>query len=203
MNKNNTNQISSFRRFKMISIKSLVALATLITITFLLQASKLTSSQHVYHTSSQQPVATTLMQQLRPLVTPFSFDGAVFENQRTTILCSISRGDNLNIKWFKDGKLLSQELALAHKIYIKLPDSYSSTLSFNPVKLEHAGNYTCEADNKYGSHSHTAQLLVHSEPRWLTQATELLVVNRGQFVVIDCQSTGWPRPNQTWSMKSK
>lgn len=139
-----------------------------------------------------------------PTITPFAFNQNVQENQRSSVLCTISSGDlPVTISWLKDGQLLTPNLLQAKKIIIK-PDSDQSTLKFNPVRLDHAGNYTCVAKNRAGVQAYSAQLIVHGEPRWLREPlNEPIVATHGQTIVIDCQTTGWPKPQQSWQIKSK
>lgn len=139
-----------------------------------------------------------------PVIAPFAFDQNVQENQRSSVLCTISSGDlPVTISWLKDGQLLTPNLALAKQITIK-PDSDQSTLKFNKVRLDHAGNYTCVAKNRAGIQAHSAQLIVRGAPRWLREPhNEPIVATRDQTIVIDCQTTGWPKPQQIWQMKSK
>lgn len=152
-----------------------------------------------------QPQPQLQMQQMQPpSITPFWFNSEVQENHRLSVLCVITSGDlPVSISWLKDGQLLSPQLAQARKIVIKSDDD-QSTLKFQSVKLEHAGNYTCMARNRAGTQSHTAPLVVHGEPRWLKEPQhEPIVATSGQTIVIDCQTTGWPKPQQTWQIKRK
>lgn len=119
-------------------------------------------------------------------------------------MCTTSSGETpVSFAWLKDGQILTAQLAQSRRILIK-PDQDSSTLKISSVRLDHAGNYTCLAKNRFGSQLHSAQLVVHGEPRWLKEPQlEPIVATRGQSVVIDCQTTGWPRPQQTWQIKSE
>lgn len=139
-----------------------------------------------------------------PIIAPFAFSQYVQENQRSSVLCTLSSGDlPATFSWLKDGQLLTPSLAQSRRIIIK-PDSDQSTLKFTSVRLDHAGNYTCVAKNRAGVQSHSAQLVVHGEPRWLREPQhEPIVATRGQTIVIDCQTTGWPKPQQSWQIKSK
>jgi len=139
-----------------------------------------------------------------PVITPFAFNQNVQENQRSSVLCTISSGDlPVAISWLKDGQLLTPSIAQAKRIIIK-PDSDQSTLKFASVRLDQAGNYTCVAKNRAGIQAHSAPLVVHGEPRWLREPQhEPIVALRGQTIVIDCQTTGWPKPQQSWQIKSK
>lgn len=140
-----------------------------------------------------------------PVITPFAFNDPVQENQRPSLTCTIVSGDSpVTISWLKDGQLLSQPQAQARKILILKPDLDTSMLKFNSVKLEHAGNYTCVAKNPLGQQSYSAQLIVRAEPRWLREPLlEPIVATRGQTIVIDCQTAGYPKPQQTWKIKSE
>lgn len=129
----------------------------------------------------------------------------VQENERHSLTCQIKSGDSpVTISWLKDGQPLGGAYAQQRKIGILKPDLDISMLKFNSVKLEHAGNYTCLAKNPVGQQSLTAALIVRAEPRWLREPIhEPIVATRGHTVVIDCQTTGYPRPQQTWKIKSK
>lgn len=119
-------------------------------------------------------------------------------------MCTTSSGETpVSFSWLKDGQPIGQPLAQARRITIK-SDQDSSTLKISSVRLDHAGNYTCMAKNRFGSQLHTAQLVVLAEPRWLKEPhMEPIVATRGQTIVIDCQTIGWPKPQQTWQIKSK
>lgn len=162
-------------------------------------------SQRSQAAGVHQPSAVApLVEPQAPLITPFAFNQNVLENQRASILCTISSGDlPLTFSWLKDGQLLTPQLAQLKRVSIKYePDQ--SILKFASVRLDHAGNYTCVAQNRAGLQAHSSQLVVHGEPRWLREPIdEPIVATRGQTVVIDCQTTGWPRPQQSWQIKSK
>lgn len=180
---------------------------TLVLASSLLLLAASTKTQATYLPANSNPESllssSQAQQQQAPLITPFSFNQNVQENQRASVLCTISSGEPDQITWLKDGQLLTSQLAQIKRIVIK-PDSDQSTLKMNPVRLDHAGNYTCIAKNRYGIQSHSASLIVHGGPRWLNDPrSEPIVATRGQTVVIDCLTTGWPRPQQSWQIKSK
>jgi hypothetical protein len=150
----------------------------------------------------QQQSARSTNEQQAPSIIPFSFDQNVQENQRASVMCTTSSGENpVSFTWLKDGQILTPQAA--RRIVIK-SDQDSSTLKISSVRLDHAGNYTCLARNRFGSQVHSSQLVVHGEPRWVKEPhNEPIVATRGQTIVIDCQTTGWPKPQQTWQIKSK
>lgn len=164
----------------------------------------------IFATFQAQVTKQQQHQQLNPFaptIIPFSFNQnqTVQENNKAYALCETASGETpVNFTWSKDGQLLTQQLAQLKRIQIK-NDQDSSTLKITPVRLDHAGNYTCLARNRHGWQTYQAQLLVHGEPRWLREPPphEPLVSQRGQTVVIDCQTIGWPKPQQSWQIKSK
>lgn len=139
-----------------------------------------------------------------PVIAPFAFSPEVKEAERTSVMCTISSGDlPVTINWLKDGQLLTSNITQAKKVQVKL-DHDSSTLKFGHVRLDHAGNYTCVAKNRVGIQARSAQLIVLGEPRWVREPShEPIVATRGQTIVIDCLTTGWPEPRPKWHIKSK
>ena len=168
----------------------------------------LTSKAHAsYLLSQQQQVSeatNVAVTSAPPSINPFSFNQNVQENNRIIVVCSTSSSEiPTTYSWLKDGLPLNPTQAQARRVVIK-SDSDSSTLKIYPVRLEDAGSYTCSAKNRVGSQAYSAQLVVHAEPRWFKEPNhEPIVTTRGQTVVIDCQTTGWPRPQQTWHIKSE
>lgn len=163
-----------------------------------------TCISHLCSLSMHSTDAAHLSELQAPTITPFAFNLNVQEGQRSSVLCTVSSGElPVSISWLKDGQLLTPNVAQARKIIIK-PDTDQSTLKFNSVRLDQAGNYTCVAKNRFGIQAHSSQLMVHGEPRWLSEPHhEPIVATRGQTIVIDCQTTGWPKPQQSWQIKSK
>lgn len=199
-------QIRSTRQATTTTTTSCLLLLALAFVAQETHSSYLIPSQQQYNydnaqQSSQQQQAAEL---LAPSITPFSFNPNVQESQRVTVMCTTSSGETpVSFTWLKDGQLITPQLAQSKRIAIK-PDQDTSTLRIASVRLDHAGNYTCLAKNKAGTQAHSSQLIVHGEPRWLREPpNEPIVATRGQTVVIDCQTIGWPKPIQSWMIKSK
>lgn len=157
------------------------------------------AAQFTQSAQQQQQLSTSSHGQQAPIIEHFSFNSNVQENHRQSLQCTVSSGDlPIKLVWYKDGLLLTKELAQANGIKINLVADYLSTILFQSMKLEHSGNYTCQAQNKVGTVSHSTQLVVHGEPRWLKEPQHESITLRGQTVVVDCQTIGYPKPTQTW-----
>lgn len=154
------------------------------------------TQQHAARAPTGHPDAPTIMR--------FEFMADVREGHRASVLCTVASGEApYTIQWYKDGYPIGPEAAHLRNIQIK-PDSDQSTLKVQKVALEHAGNYTCLVSNRFGTASHSATLQVLAQPRWVREPpSEPIVATSGHTVVIECLSTGWPKPQLSWFVKSK
>lgn len=96
---------------------------------------------------------------VKPEVEPFSItDNTLNEGGSTKLLCSVSSGDMpIQFVWTKNGRLVNTN---GKNFKIQELDELTSIFSLTRVSLEDAGNYSCIAENKAGSTSHTAFLKV-------------------------------------------
>ena len=96
-----------------------------------------------------------------PKIVPFQFQGEhVFEGALARLTCVVYQGDlPLNIYWQKDGITIPNNLGISiHNI-----DTYTSILTIDHVESKHGGNYTCIAQNKAATSSHSAMLVVNGK----------------------------------------
>uniref|UniRef100_T1JP64 Down syndrome cell adhesion molecule n=1 Tax=Strigamia maritima TaxID=126957 RepID=T1JP64_STRMM len=130
-----------------------------------------------------------------PKLVPFTFqDEFLSEGMLVRVSCVVSRGDlPLSISWLKDGEKLATELAIS----IRKFDEYSSVMSIDPVTINHAGNYTCTAQNHAGVATHTAQLTVRVPPKWVIEQEDV-VTSTGKTLFLHCQAEGFPLPIISW-----
>lgn len=71
--------------------------------------------------------------------------------------CSLSSGDiPVKFSWRLNGKLLDE----SDGINVAAFGRKTSVLSIDSLSENHAGNYTCFAENKAGVASHSAELVV-------------------------------------------
>lgn len=131
--------------------------------------------------------------QRAPRLIPFFIPSGLQEGQLARLVCTTYQGDPpLKFSWFKDG----QDLPANLHADIRQLDDYTS-LTFDPVTVDHSGNYTCLVSNHLGSDKKTANLLVTGPPKWLVEPADA-TIQAGGTAVVDCKVTGSPAPRVTW-----
>ncbi|XP_035194222.1 pro-neuregulin-2, membrane-bound isoform isoform X10 [Oxyura jamaicensis] len=97
----------------------------------------------------------------------------VHVGEKISLKCEATAGNpQPSYKWFKDGK----ELKKSKDIRIKYGNGKKiSRLQFNKVKLEDAGEYSCEAENVLGKDTAKGSLNVRSEAEELYQKRVLTI----------------------------
>ncbi|KAL3123123.1 hypothetical protein niasHT_005056 [Heterodera trifolii] len=80
---------------------------------------------------------------------------------------------------------------------VQSADTRRSTAVFGEVQPQHAGVYTCEAENWAGKANKTVDLVVLIPPS-ISPEREQIEVERGQMVVLQCNATGIPEPLVSW-----
>ena len=94
-----------------------------------------------------------------PKVVPINFGQDIFdEGSSAQILCSVSAGDEpMTIKWAFHGINISSDSGIVTSNL----GSRASFLVISSVSHAHRGSYTCQARNKAGSASSSAELKVN------------------------------------------
>ncbi|OXB60319.1 hypothetical protein ASZ78_007918 [Callipepla squamata] len=108
----------------------------------------------------------------------------VHVGEKISLKCEATAGNpQPSYKWFKDGK----ELKKSKDIRIKYGNGKKiSRLQFNKVKLEDAGEYSCEAENVLGKDTAKGSLNVRSGT---TKAPQVLPASETKIVVMEEEST--------------
>jgi len=90
---------------------------------------------------------------------PFSFgDKPLHTGQSTTVTCSITEGDvPLTLSWLLNGHRIESDREDITLIFTKR----SAVLTIDSVVGEHAGKYTCMAQNAAGVAQTTTELIVN------------------------------------------
>jgi hypothetical protein len=133
---------------------------------------------------------------VRPLIEPFVLPGAVQAGQRLAITCTVVKGDPpIRISWKKDNTTLVESGGAGLRIH-HMAD-YSSTLLFESLRAEQAGDYSCSASNAAGEAAHCATLVVHTPPRWAHEPADVNPI-AGEPVWVHCQAGGVPTPTISW-----
>uniref|UniRef100_A0A8C3ERT5 Pro-neuregulin-2, membrane-bound isoform n=1 Tax=Corvus moneduloides TaxID=1196302 RepID=A0A8C3ERT5_CORMO len=108
----------------------------------------------------------------------------VHVGEKISLKCEATAGNpQPSYKWFKDGK----ELKKSKDIRIKYGNGKKiSRLQFNKVKLEDAGEYSCEAENVLGKDTTKGSLNVKSGT---TKAPQVLPASETKIVVMEEELT--------------
>ena len=97
-----------------------------------------------------------------PRIEHFSFREGLSEGMRTRVVCGIYQGDQpLILTWLREGSPL--HLSGLPSIQVKAIDQFSSVLIIGPLSAEHAGRYTCRANNAAGSVEASADLSINGK----------------------------------------
>ncbi|GBL76498.1 Down syndrome cell adhesion molecule-like protein 1 [Araneus ventricosus] len=127
-----------------------------------------------------------------PKIQPFYFKKGARAGDKTSATCLAESKSPLSYLWKKDGELLTEQDELRFKT-----DEEFSILIIEPVKIENSGNYTCIAQNKHGSSSYTAELLVEAPPVWLVEPENVTSIP-GTKHTFRCLAAGSPKPTIIW-----
>ncbi|XP_063893550.1 cell adhesion molecule Dscam1 isoform X19 [Helicoverpa armigera] len=130
-----------------------------------------------------------------PVVQPFSFgEVAMNSGQVVTTPCSVIEGDHpLRLKWLFDNEPIKPRSGVT----VFHIGERSAILSIASVAHNHAGNYTCVAENEAGVHYHTSTLIINVPPRWIIEPTDKAFA-QGSDAKVECKADGFPKPQVTW-----
>ncbi|KAL3270305.1 hypothetical protein HHI36_009356 [Cryptolaemus montrouzieri] len=103
--------------------------------------------------------STDLHLNVPPHVAPFDTgEDSINFGDPVSLMCNVHKGDTpLDIKWYLNNKTLHDSSDLS----INKAGKRTSTLSIDSVKDQHAGTYTCVAQNRAGSSSYSTDLHVN------------------------------------------
>ena len=97
---------------------------------------------------------------MAPKVVPFSAPATLQQGDRTTLTCTVARGDSpLTLLWQKDGAPVTPDSLSSVKILNF--DEFNSMLIIESLKLAHIGNYSCSAVNAAGQSAVWTAINVH------------------------------------------
>ncbi|GFT96185.1 down syndrome cell adhesion molecule-like protein 1 homolog [Nephila pilipes] len=131
-----------------------------------------------------------------PKLNPLSLPESLTIHSRARLLCVASSGDQpIDFQWLKNGDLLTSEK-------IEQLDEWTSSLTIQPLSLEHIGNYTCKASNTFGTNQVTAPLFVTAPPQWVIEPSDLQI-RAGKNAILDCKAEGSPKVKVLWKRRSE
>ncbi|XP_068899413.1 cell adhesion molecule Dscam1 isoform X9 [Tenebrio molitor] len=130
-----------------------------------------------------------------PQILHFDFgEEPVNSGDLASLTCSVFKGDlPVNITWYHN----NQNVHYSDGILVSNAGKKISTLSIDSVQAEHAGTYTCVAENRAGKFSYSAELLVNVPPRWILEPTDKAFA-QGSDAAVECKADGFPKPVVTW-----
>ncbi|KAG8178979.1 hypothetical protein JTE90_012492 [Oedothorax gibbosus] len=131
-----------------------------------------------------------------PKLNPLSMPKSLTIHSRAKLLCVASSGDQpIDFQWLKDGIILSSG-------QIEQLDEWTSSLTINPLSLQHIGNYTCRATNSIGSDHVSAPLFVTAAPQWVMEPSDLQI-RKGGSAMLHCKAEGSPKVKISWRKSSE
>lgn len=112
----------------------------------------------IYFVRSLLPLTFFLIPTVLPKLLPFTFgEEASNLGESTTVQCSLALGDlPVNFTWFLNDEGVDGKYGISTAIFGKK----TSVLSIDSLDAQHAGNYTCVAQNAAGQSSHSSELKV-------------------------------------------
>ena len=97
---------------------------------------------------------------MAPIVVPFLAPANLQQGDRTTLTCTVARGDSpLTLLWQKDNAPISVENLASVKILNF--DEFNSMLTIESLSISHIGNYSCSAVNLAGKSTVSTHINVH------------------------------------------
>ncbi|XP_077545989.1 cell adhesion molecule Dscam1-like isoform X11 [Haemaphysalis longicornis] len=133
-----------------------------------------------------------------PKVREFSFPAEVVLGEEVIVVCLVKKGSGgaYVIAWKKNG----EELENSDRVSVSAQSQSSATLRIGSLRAEDMGNYTCTAQNSFGSDSFTAPLAMNAAPVWSSEPSDTDAV-QGKNLYLPCGAVGYPKPNVAWKIQ--
>ncbi|XP_066244772.1 cell adhesion molecule Dscam1 isoform X36 [Euwallacea similis] len=130
-----------------------------------------------------------------PQISPFAFgEEPINSGDYVSAQCSVHKGDlPINISW------LHNNISIGYIVGMQVTKvgKKSSSITVDSVSEEHAGTYTCLAENQAGKTEFTTTLRVNVPPRWILEPTDKAFA-QGSDAAVECKADGFPKPVVTW-----
>lgn len=112
-----------------------------------------------YKQTNNRYVLITLCFIVSPQILPFDFgEESVNSGDLASVMCSVHKGDlPINITWLHNNKSLEYDFGIS----IVKNGKKVTSLTIDSVGEEHAGLYTCTAENDAGSDSYSTTLNIN------------------------------------------
>ncbi|KAJ8967482.1 hypothetical protein NQ314_002796 [Rhamnusium bicolor] len=119
-----------------------------------------------------------------PQITPFDFgEESINSGDSTSLTCSVHKGDlPINISWLHN----NISIGYIDGILVSKVGKKVGTITIDSVQEDHAGSYTCIAENKAGVIRYSATLHVNVSPQIALFDFGEDPINSGDFLSLQC-----------------
>ncbi|KAL4709858.1 hypothetical protein ACJJTC_003821 [Scirpophaga incertulas] len=132
-----------------------------------------------------------------PKIASFHFPEELEVGGSTQATCSLLSVDKpIQFTWHKDNLPIPSILKVEQKNM-----DFFTLLIIQDLTSAHSGEYTCKANNDFGSVSHSASLVVKESPTWVWRAQNTSV-SAGAALLLPCSAKGQPTPRISWEYSS-
>ncbi|XP_066145658.1 cell adhesion molecule Dscam1 isoform X7 [Euwallacea fornicatus] len=130
-----------------------------------------------------------------PQISPFAFgEEPINSGDYVSAQCSVHKGDlPINISWLHN----NISIGYIAGMQVTKVGKKSSSITVDSVSEDHAGTYTCLAENQAGKTEFTTTLRVNVPPRWILEPTDKAFA-QGSDAAVECKADGFPKPVVTW-----
>nr|XP_018910612.1 PREDICTED: basement membrane-specific heparan sulfate proteoglycan core protein isoform X4 [Bemisia tabaci] len=113
------------------------------------------------------------------------------EGSNIMLYCEVTRGEpRPTVFWSRtDGRPLSRNVETVSPEFLR----------FNSITAQEEGEYECKAENKAGSTSAIASIVVQNPPKITITPATTLTVSPGERVRLECSAEGRPTPSVEWT----
>ncbi|XP_076032140.1 cell adhesion molecule Dscam2-like isoform X4 [Oratosquilla oratoria] len=114
-----------------------------------------------------------------------------------SLKCIASGAPTPHLTWALDGFPLPQSDRLVVGQYVGVGGAVVSHVNISNVRAEDGGSYSCKAESRAGTASHSARLNVYG-PAYVRPMSVVTAV-AGEALVLHCPASGFPLASITWS----
>ncbi|XP_065645050.1 hemicentin-1 isoform X2 [Hydra vulgaris] len=136
-----------------------------------------------------------------PVITA-QMNPAVYVNLGTglSLSCTVNSIEQSNFYWFKNGKLILNNIDGSQIVETKVGNSIvSSYLTINPILIDDSNVvFMCQANNSLGMDSRSTLVSVYYGPKIIKFPDPLIVIREHTFYSINCIAQANPKPTIVW-----
>ena len=158
---------------------------------------------------SRSPSPTPPRSNRAPIITRHLCDAKVHEGHRELLECEVDAYPEPLVEWFHDGNLVAESKTL--RTYF---DGRIAFLKLYEAHKEHQGVYECKIENKLGSVTSKAEIIVEAAqeskeeyvpnmPKFLSKLEDKVVLKEGEVVHMAVDVDGNPEPKIKWLLNGK